>query len=100
MSPQAEKRLDFLWRVAAVAGTLFMGGVAFSGYVKLPAQMQKVEATVDSFRVDHGYIFLFLDSLQRSQRSIRQTQEDIVCLMLAEKEHRNWLTCQVSLPAP
>ena len=93
MSPQAEKRLDFAWRVLAVAGTLFMGGVAFSGYARLPAQMHKVEAAVDSFRHDHIEIHRTMEDLRKSQR-------DLICLMLAEKEHRNWLTCQVSLPAP
>ena len=98
MSPQTERRLDFLWRVAAIAGTLFMSGVAFSGYVKLPAQLHRVELTVDSFRTDHGNIHVLMDSLGRSLREIRQSQEDILCLMRAEREQRNWLDCKARIP--
>jgi len=93
MSPQAERRWEFAWRVVASVGAIFMAGIAFSGYVKLPAQLQTVRMTVDSFRTDHSTIHQALDSL-------RQSQLDILCLMLAEKEGRNWLSCKVVLPRP
>ena len=86
MSPQAEKRLDFAWRVLAVAGTLFMAGVAFSGYVKLPAQVAAVKMTVDSFRVDHTAIHKAISGMERTVR-------ESLCLQIAEKEHRDWRTC-------
>jgi len=86
MSPQTERRLDFMWRTIAIAGTLFMGGVAFSGYVRLPAQLKDVRATVDSFRIDQAGIHRTLNGLERT---VRET----LCLQLAEREHTDWRRC-------
>ena len=98
MSPQAEKRFEFAWRIFAAVGAIFMGGVAFSGYVKLPAQLKEVRATVDSLEADHGDIHSLLDSLRQSQVKLREGQADILCLMLAERQHNDWLQCKVGHP--
>ena len=98
MSPQAEKRFEFAWRVLAAVGAVFMGGVAFSGYAKLPAQLQTVRSTVDSFRTEHDNIHTLLDSLRQNQEKLREGQADILCLMLAERQHNDWLQCKVGHP--
>jgi hypothetical protein len=93
MSPQSERRWEVVWRALTVIGVIFLAGVAFSGYVKMPGQLHTMQLTVDSFRVDHAIIYHNIGDIERAQR-------DILCLMLAEKEGRNWISCSVKVTPP
>lgn len=80
----------YLWGGAVVLATIFGTGWnasrAFSQQAGLPIQVSHNTQRIDSLRAD-------VDTLRAAQRRTDAAVQQMLCLMLAERESRSWQGC-------